>query len=119
MLLTNAQMFNSITALHQAKDEKGLLGYAVAVNLRKLSDAAELKEFAAKRDELLELHGEKTENDGQYIFPGGSFAAFQEDLRPFEELTADLAVMQVAPEVFYGGDLTSAQMFTLAWMVKE
>lgn len=115
MILTNAQMFDSVPVLAQAKDEKGLLGYAVAVNLRKLT--TELAEFSAKRDELLEEHG--TRDGNNYSLTGDAYAAFKEALRPYAELTTDVQAMQVPPEVFYGGNLTSAQMFTLSWMVLD
>ena len=118
MLLTNAQMFDSIPVLTQAKDEKGLLGYAVAVNLRKLS--AEVQEFSKKRDELLEAHGTQTEDaPGRYTLTPEGAAVFMAELQPFAELETDVQVMQVAPEVFYSGNLTSGQMYALSWMVKE
>ena len=118
MKLTNAQMFDSIPVLMQAKDEKGLLGYAVAVNLRKLS--AEVKEYSGKRDQLLAAHGtEAKDSPGRYSLTPAAAAAFEAELKTFAELETDVQVMQVAPEVFYGGNLTSSQMYTLAWMVKE
>ena len=116
MKMSNAKMFDSIPVLAQAKDEKGLLGYAIAVNLRRLS--AEVDEFSRKRDELLALHGTDA-GDGKYNLTASAAAAFYEELRPFAELETEVQVMQVAPEIFYGGELTSAQMFALDWMVKE
>lgn len=116
MILTNAQILESIPVLAQAKDEKGLLGYAVAVNLRKLS--TEVVEYSRKRDELLAEYGTDA-GDGKYNFTAETAAAFQEALQPFADLENDVPVMQVAPEVFYGGGLTSAQMYELSWMVKE
>ena len=116
MILTNAQILESIPVLHQAKDEIGLLGYAVAVNLRKLT--TEVVEFSNKRDELLAQYGTDA-GGGKFNFTPDAAAAFQNALQPFAELETDVQVMQVAPEVFYGGGLTSAQMYALAWMVKE
>lgn len=116
MILTNAQILESIPVLHQAKDETGLLGYAVAVNLRKLT--TEAVEFSNKRDELLAEYGTDA-GGGKFNFTPDAAAAFQNALQPFAELETDVQVMQVAPEVFYGGGLTSAQMYALAWMVKE
>jgi hypothetical protein len=116
MILTNAQMLESIPVLHQAKDETGLLGYAVAVNLRKLS--TEVVEFSNKRDELLAEYGTDA-GGGKFNLTPDAAEAFQKALQPFADLEVDVPVMQVAPEVFYGGGLTSAKMYTLAWMVKE
>ena len=116
MILTNAQMYESIPVLAGAKDEKGLLGYAISVNLRKLT--GETVEFSRKRDELLAEHGTPA-GEGRYNLTPQAAAAFQAALQPYAELTAEVAAMQVAPEVFYGGNLTSGQMYALSWMVKE
>lgn len=114
MKMTNAKIFDSIPVLAQAKEEKGLLGYAIAVNLRKMS--GEIKEYTAKRDELLAQYGTDL---GEGKFHIEDARAFYEALQPFAELENEVPVMQVAPEVFYGGNLTSAQMYALSWMVKE
>ena len=116
MIFTNAQMFESIPVLAQAKDETGLLGYAIAVNLRRFS--TETVEFAQKRAELLAFYGTDKGND-QYELDREQQAAFFEALEPFAQITAEVAVLQVSPEVFYGGTLTSGQMYALSWMVKE
>lgn len=116
MILTNRQMYDSIPALIQAKDEKGLLGYAIAVNLRKLT--TETQEYSKKRDELLAEYGTDA-GGGKYNLTAESLAAFDEALEPFAQIEAEVAVMQVEPAVFCGGGLTSAQMYALDWMVKE
>lgn len=118
MILTNAQMFDSIQALRQATEEKGLLGYAVAVNLRKLSATPEQLEFNSKRDELLAQYGQDA-GGGSYTFTPEALQAFRAALGPYAALQTDVAVMQVHPTVFCGGNLTSGQMLTLFWMVKE
>lgn len=116
MIFTNAKMFDSIQVLSQAKNETGLLGYAISVNLRKLS--LETVEYNRKRDELLAVHG-TDKGDGMYDLTREQAAAFSKDLAPYALIESDVAVMQVPAEVFYGGKLTSGQMYTLAWMVKE
>lgn len=116
MILTNAQIFDSVPVLVQAKDETGLLGYAVAVNLRRLT--AEAGEYSRKRDELLAEHGTDA-GGGKFNLTAEGAAAFYAALQPFAELEVEVQVMQVPPEVFYGGNLTSAQMYALSWMVKE
>ena len=116
MILTNAKMFDSIPVLTQAKDEKGLLGYAIAVNLRRLS--METVEYSRKRDELLAEHGTDA-GAGKYNLTAEGAAAFYEALEPFAQIETEVAVLQVEPAVFYGGNLTSAQMYALDWMVKE
>ena len=115
MILTNEKMFESVAVLSRA-EETGMLGDAIARNRKKLTD--EVLDYAKKRDELIAEFGEYIGN-GQFRLLPENAARFYEALRPYSELTADVAVMQVAPEVFYSGNLTSAQMFTLSWMVNE
>ena len=116
MVLTNAQIYDSIPVLAQASEEKGMLGYAVAVNLRKLR--GEVMEYSRKRDELLAEYGEAAGN-GKYNFTAETAAAFHAALQPFAELQIPVEVMQVSVDVFCGGNLTSGQMYALSWMVKE
>lgn len=116
MTFTNAQIVESIHALSQAKNETGFLGYAIAVNLRRLN--AEAGEYSKKRDELLVEHGTDA-GGGKYNFTPETAEAFEQALRPYAELEVEVPVMQVPPEIFYGGGLTSAQMYILGWMVKE
>lgn len=116
MILTNAKIFDSIPVLTQAREEKGLLGYAVMVNLRKLS--AEVNEYNEKRNELLAKHGTDL-GDGRYDLTPEQQAAFFAELRPFADLEVEVAVRQVPEDAFYGGGLTAWQMDALSWMVKE
>lgn len=115
MILTNEKMFNSVAVLAQA-EEKGMLGYAIARNRQKL--IPEIQEYAKKRDELIAEYGTDLGN-GQFQLLPENAAKFYEALRPYSELTVDVPVMQVTPDVFCGGNLTSSQMFTLDWMVKD
>lgn len=115
MVLSNAQMLSSIEVLSQL-EEKGMLGYAIARNRQKL--LAELVDYANKRDELAKEYG-KDKGNGQYQFDSESGPKFLEALKPYSDLTVDVAVMRVSPDVFCGGNLTSQQMYILSWMVEE
>ena len=115
MKLTNAQMFDSLLVLNQT-EEKGVLGFAIAQNRRKLTE--ELREYAAKRDELLREYGEEQEA-GQFKLATDVIPAFSSALRPFAEMTTDVAVRQVSEADFCSGSLTSSQMMVLEWMVKS
>ena len=116
MVLTNAQIYDSIPVLAQASEEKGMLGYAVAVNLRKLR--GEVMEYSRKRDELLAQYGEDA-GGGKFNFTAETAAKFHAALQPYAELQINVDVMQVPVEVFCSGNLTSGQMYALGWMVKE
>ncbi len=116
MTLTNAKIFDSVPVLAQAKQETGVLGYAIMVNLRKLS--AEVNEYAEKRNELLAQYG-TDQGDGKYNFTPEQSVAFSKALQPYADMEVDVAVRQVSEEVFCSGGLTAWQMGVLSWMVKE
>lgn len=115
MILTNKQMFESVNVLIQL-EEKGMLGYAIARNRQKL--IAEVQDYSKKRDELLKEYGTDI-GEGKFQLLPEKAVLFFEALQPYSELTADVPVMQISPEVFCSGDLTSSAMETLGWMVKE
>ena len=115
MKMTNEQMLSSLTIL-SGLEEKGMLGFAIARNRKKLTD--ECKEFAEKRDELLKEFGTDIGN-GQYQLHNDKAIDFLEALKPYAELEVDVAVMTVPQDVFCSGNLTSSQMFALDWMVNE
>lgn len=114
MKMTNEQMFNSLILLSKL-EEKGMLGFAIARNRKKLAE--ECKEYAEKRDELLKEFGTDIGN-GQFQIPPDKASDFLEALEPYSVLEFDVAVMTVSPDVFYSGSLTSSQMFALDWMVE-
>lgn len=115
MILNNKQMLDSLTILSKA-EEKGMLGYAIARNRQKLM--AEVQEYSKMRDELLKEHGTDVGN-GQFQLQPDQAIKFYEALKPYDELEVDVQIMQVTPEVFCSGNLTSSMMFALDWMVKE
>lgn len=115
MIFTNEKAFENVEVLSKL-DEKGMLGYAISRNRHKLT--AELQDYFSKRDELLKEHG-KDIGQGRFELQPEDAAAFVSELRPFNELTVDVDVMQITPDVFYSGNLTSSQMFILDWMVKD
>ena len=117
MILSNEKMLESVVVLSQA-EEKGILGYAIAVNRKRLTTDIQFQEYSMKRDELLKEYGTDIGN-GQFQLLPENAARFYEALQPYSDLTADVPVMQISPEVFCSGNLTSSQMFALDWMVKE
>lgn len=114
--MTNIAMFNSVQTLTQV-EERGILGYACARNLRKLLDA--LKEYMEKRDELLKTYGTPKGNS-QYLFEGpDAEQKFLEELRPYNTIEHDVDIYKVPLKEFLGGNLTSKQMYILEWMIDE
>lgn len=115
MIMNNKQMFESLMILSQV-EEKGMLGYAIARNRQKL--LVEVQDYSQKRDELLAEYGEDV-GEGKFQLQAENAVKFYEALKPYSELTVDVQIMQISPDVFCSGNLTSSQMFALNWMVAE
>lgn len=113
--MTNAQMWESIQVLSCVK-ETGKLGYACARNLRKLVDAC--KEYLNIRDQLLMKYG-SSEGGGKFTLEPENVQAFTEALSQYSAIEHDVDLFQVSEDTFCGGTLTTKEMYTLDWMVKE
>lgn len=113
--LTNAQMFESLQVLSKV-EEKGVLGFAIAQNRRKLTE--ELKEYLAKRDELLKKYG-TDEGNGRFQLKAEDVPKFFEEMNPYDNMKTDINVRRVTEEQFCSGNLTSTQMFALEWMIES
>ena len=112
MKLTNGNMWESIQILTKV-NETGKLGYACARNLRKLIDAN--KEYMEIRDKLLAKYG-KPEGQGRYSFEPEQAQKFMEELQEYSNIEHDVDVFQVDEDIFYSGNLTTKEMYILAWM---
>ena len=115
MMLSNEKMLQSLGVLANV-EESGKLGYACARNRRKLLD--ECKEYMEKRDELLRKYGTEKGN-GQFEITAENATDFVSELKEFSDLEFDVDVMTIPEEIFYGGSLTTKEMFILDWMVSE
>lgn len=115
MKLTNSVMWESIQVLSKT-NETGKLGYACARNLRKLM--GECREYMEVRDKLLQQYG-TPDGTGRYSFEPEKAKEFSKALTEFASISHDVDVMQVDEETFCSGGLTTKDMFTLEWMVKE
>jgi hypothetical protein len=115
MKMSNEQMWEGIQALSCVK-ETGKLGYACARNLRRLMDAC--KEYIEVRDRLMMEYG-KDEGGGKFTFEPDKAKAFSEAIREYSIIEHEVDVFQVSEDVFCGGGLTTREMYTLDWMVKE
>ncbi len=115
MVLTNKEMFDSLAVFTKVK-EKGLLGFAIAKNKRRIM--SEIQEYVEKRDELLKKYGEDI-GDGKFQLLQKDAEKFFKEIQPYNDLSIDIPVMQVSQEVFYSGNLDSSEMFMIDWMVRE
>ena len=114
MKLTNLEAYNMVQMMTEM-NETGRLGYAIAKNMRKLSE--EITEYSQKRDELIMKYGEQ---DGdRYRIPPEKAADFLSELSEYDGIEFEYAPHQVSEDDFCAGSLTSAQMYRLDWMVRS
>ena len=114
-IMTNMEMFNAIQCISEA-NEIGKLGYALARNLRKLTN--ECKDFLDWRDKLLIKYGEHT-GEGHYQILPEKQEDFRSELKELEGISHDVDIYQIPESLFTSGHLTTKQMYALDWMVKE
>ena len=115
MKMTNREMWESIQTL-LAVEEKGRLGYACSRNLRKLM--GECKEYMEVRDDLLRTYGED-KGGGRFSLSPEASEKIAKELSQYDDIEHEVDVMKVSEAVFCAGDLTSKQMYVLAWMAEE
>lgn len=115
MKFTNEQMFQNIIAMH-GLHETGRLGYAIARNLRKMTDAA--KEYLDIRERVLSKYG-TDQGDGRYLVLQENADAFRNELNEYATIEHDVDVFHVTENEFVSGNMDSEQMFMLDWMVGE
>lgn len=113
MKITNVDAYTCLNIMSGLK-ESGKLGFAIAKNMRKLSD--ELVEFIEKRNSLLKLYG--NEQDGNIVVPPENLPSFFKAFNEYASIEFEFQPQTVTEEVFCGGSLTSDQMFQLYWMVE-
>ena len=115
MKITNLEAWSCVQMISGVK-ETGKLGFAIAKNARKLKD--ELKEYDAKRDELIEKYGTAL-GDGRFNLTSENASMLQEEMAEYDSIEFEFEPLKVSEEVFCGGNLTSDQMYMLMWMVDE
>ena len=115
MRMTNAEGANCLSIMMNIQ-EKGKLGFTIAKNMRKLNE--EMKEYFAKRDDLIRKYGQHQDGD-QYRIPPESVQAFIDELKEYDDIAFDFDPQTISENDFCNGSLTSDQMYALYWMVSE
>lgn len=119
MELTNVKMTNYLESLYRISSKaKGKLGYAVARNIRKISD--ELVEYENLKNEYIRKHGEKTDN-GDYVIhkDTDAFVSFLKDMQEFAFISHDVDIYMVNVEDIENSDLTADEILNIEFMITE
>lgn len=107
------QMSESLAPLLQRRD---LIGYAAAVNTRRINDAT--AEYERIRNELIQEHGTLTGDHYSIAIGSPEHEAFERDLAEVAAITQDVDVMLV-PRDRACGELTGEELLDAWWMFDD
>lgn len=119
MKITNIDMSIHLNSLNSISSKvTGKLGYAVARNIRKLSN--ELIEFENIRQEHIRKYGKENE-DGDYVIKKDTeeFNKFVADMSEFANIAHDVDIFMIDDEDLIKSSLTADEMMMLDFMIKE
>lgn len=120
--VSQAEAASMATSVEPFCDDRGLLGFACARNMRKLFDAC--LEYLKIRDAALAELGESvTDTDGRVVGyrigpDSEGWDRFKSRMDPFDGLECDVEIMTVpASEVI--GKVSGRESLTIDWMIEE
>ena len=100
-----------------SKKVSGKFGYAVARNIRELSNS--LKEYIQIKNELIAKYGETNGNEIILNSNSQNFTLFQNELREYAEIEHDINIMPIEVEYIYQSTLTADLITSIMFMIKE
>lgn len=120
MLLTNTRMHQYIDALNSHLNCSGILGYGIARNLRRLSDAA--AEYLGIYNAAFAKYGKEVTVDGidgLQLLPGTpEFDAFFAEIQPYSHIEHEVDIFQL-PLKEAIGQLDAQGMMDLSFMLVD
>ena len=119
MKLSNRKMDECFNALNNISEKtSGKLGYAIARNIRKLSE--ELVEYHSLRDKAIYKFGTQG-SDGTYSIQIGSEAydSYIEEIKEYMNIEHDVQIFTVTEEEVLKSDLNAKEMLAIDFMIQE
>lgn len=119
MKLTNIEMTNYVNSLQNISSKvKGKLGYAVARNIRKITN--ELTEFENIRLEYIRKYGTVNEN-GECIIKKDTeeYDKFITDMQEYVTISHDVDIYMIDVEEIIKSDLTADEITSIDFMINE
>lgn len=119
MKLTNIEMSNNLNSLRQISNKvTGKLGYAVARNIRKITD--ELIEFENLRFEHIRKYG-MDNGHGEYIVKKDTDAydKFIVDMQEYAMISHVVDIYMIEPDEIFKSDLTADEITSIDFMINE
>lgn len=120
--VSQSEAASMATSVEPFCDDRGLLGFACARNMRKLADAC--LEYIKIRDSALKDFGDAVVGDGGRVVgyrigpDDDGWESFKSRMEPFDSLMCDVEIMTVpASEVI--GKVSGRESLTIDWMIEE
>lgn len=118
MKLTNKQMDDYFQRLNTISEKtKGRLGYAIARNLRKLSE--ELVEYQNLKDKAITKYGIVEDGVSRIQVGSVEYEKFLEDMKEFMDIQHDVQIFFVSEDEVINSDLNGKEMLAIDFMVKK
>ena len=119
MKLTNIEMFNYLNILKEISNKVyGKLGYAVARNIRKISE--ENIEYEKIRLECIYKYGTLNENDTYVIKTDTeAYLNFVKDMEEISEISHEIDIYKVDVDTIIKSNLSAQEIFNIDFMIKE
>ena len=100
-----------------SKKVSGKFGYAVARNIRELSNS--LKEYIQIKNELIAKYGEVNGNEISLNTNSENYKDFIKELKEFAEIEHEVNIMEIELEHIYNSSLTADLITSIMFMIKE
>lgn len=97
-------------------EERGKLGYAIARNLRIITDA--VSDYCCAHDKIIMDHAD-LQSDGTYKIRDNELYEANKEIEEVGSIELDLPLITVDENTFCSGNLTSQDMYVLDWMVTK
>jgi len=110
------ECFNSLNTV--SEKTTGKLGYAIARNLRKLSE--ELVEYQKLKDKAIIKHGTKNENGSSVIEVGSeAFEKYVNEMKEYMSISHDVDIFFVTENEVINSDLNGKEMLAIDFMIRK
>lgn len=119
MKLSNQKMDECFNALNDISERTtGKLGYAIARNLRKLSE--ELVEYQSLKDKTIAKYGEP-DSEGRASIQVGSeaFEKYINEMKEYMLIEHDVQIFTVTEDEVLKSDLNAKEMLAIDFMIQD
>lgn len=118
MYLTNEQSDYYLSVLKIiAPKVTGKLGYAVARNMRNLSNS--LTEYIERKNSLIIKYGAEINGEISLNKSDENYKLFLNEIKEFSDIEHDIDIMKVAPNDIYNSTLSADVISNIMFMIDE